>query len=92
MDRLLRQYDNFSDRRNRIMDYLLGIYGESFTQSSLRRFQEYHTEHEFDHEMILNKITLLKEIRELSRKRAGAFNYLEKSWDTANRHPKLLSN
>jgi hypothetical protein len=81
---LLRQYDNFSDRRNRILDYLLGIYGESFTQNSLRRFNEYHSEHQFEHEMILNKITLLREIRELSRNRAGAFNYLEKSWDTEN--------
>ena len=81
---LLRQYDNFSDRRNRILDYLLGIYGESFAQNSLRRFQEYHSEHEFEHEMILNKITLLKEIRELSRRRAGAINYLEKTWETAN--------
>ena len=84
IEQLLRQYDNFSDRRNRILDYLLGIYGESFTQNSLRRFNEYHSEHEFEHEMILNKITLLKEIRELSRRRAGAFNYLEKSWKTDN--------
>jgi hypothetical protein len=82
---LLRQYDNFRNRRNRILDYLLGIYGESFTQSSLRRLREYHSEHEFEHEMILNKITLLKEIRELSRRRAGAINYLEKTWETAAR-------
>ncbi len=81
---LVSEYDNFSDRRNRILDYLLGIYGESFAQHSLRRFQEYHSEHEFEYEMILNKITLLKEIRELSRRRASAFNYLEKSWETAN--------
>jgi hypothetical protein len=81
---LLRQYDNFRDRRNRILDYLLGIYGESFTQSSLRHFKGDRSEHEFEREMILNKITLLKEIRELSRKRAGAFNYLEKSWETGN--------
>jgi len=84
IEQLLRQYDNFSDRRNRILDYLLGIYGESFTQNSLRRFNEYHSAHEFEHEMILNKIALLREIRELSRRRAGAFNYLEKSWETDN--------
>ncbi len=84
INQLLRQYDNFSDRRNRILDYLLGIYGESFTQSSLRRFKGDHSEYEFEHEMILNKITFLKEIRVLSRRRAGAFNYLEPSWNTKN--------
>lgn len=81
---LLQPYDNFSNRRNRLLDYLLGIYGESFTQRSLQRFKGYHSEHAFQHEMILNKITLLKEIRELSRNRASAFNYLEKSWETGN--------
>jgi hypothetical protein len=84
IEELLSRYDNFSDRRNRILDYLLGIYGESFAQSSLRKFMGFHSEDELEREMLSNKITLLKEIRELSRKRAGAFNYLEKSWDTTN--------
>jgi hypothetical protein len=77
-------YDNYGDRRNRILDYLLAIYGERFTQNSLRRFRGPLSEHEFGYEMILNKIKLLREIRSLSRQRAGAFNYLEKSWETEN--------
>ncbi len=81
---LLRRYDNFSDRRNRILDYLLGIYGERFTQSSLRRVQPDGPAHAFEKEMIANKIRLLKAIRELSRERAGALNYLEASWGTDN--------
>lgn len=84
IEKLLSQYDNFSDRRNRILDYLLGIYGESFAQNSLRQVMGFHSEHEFEGEMILNKIALLEEIRELSSKRAGAFNYLEPSWNTKN--------
>ncbi len=80
--RQLRKYEKFRDRRNLVLDYLLGIYGENFTQNSLRRFNEYYSENKFKHEMILNKIEFLKGIRELSRKRAGGFNYLEKSWDT----------
>ena len=77
-------YDNFRDRRNRILDYLLGIYGEHFTQNSLRRFKNGLSDRDFENEMILNKIALLKEIRNLSSKRAGAFNYLAKSWETEN--------
>ena len=82
--RQLRKYDNFSHRRNRILDYLLGIYGEKFSQNSLRRFNYYHTGQELKQELILNKITFLKHIVDLSRKRAGAFDYLEPSWDTEN--------
>ena len=82
--KLLRRYDNFSDRRNRILDYLLGIYGEKFSQSSLRRFHPDGAGHVFEMEKISNKITMLREIREISRRRAGAFDYCKKPWDPNN--------
>lgn len=80
----LREYDKFSNRRNRILDYLLGIYGEKFKQHSLRRFNYYHTEQELKRELILNKITFLEHIVDLSRNRAAGFNYLKPSWEVEN--------
>lgn len=82
--RILARYDKFGDRRNRILDYLLGIYGENFTQSSLRRFNYYHTDQEPDHVLIRNKLNFLKHIIQISQKRAGAFNYRKESWNTDN--------
>jgi hypothetical protein len=81
---LLDRYDNFEDRRSRILDYLLGIYGEKFTQSSLRRFHNYYSGQETEDELILNKITFLKNIVALSQNRARAYNYHKPSWDTDN--------
>jgi hypothetical protein len=62
---ILDQYDNFGDRRNRLLDYLLAIYGEKLTQHSLRRFNYYYTNRELEHEVIRNKINLLKLIGDL---------------------------
>ena len=82
--RLLERYDNFEDRRSRILDYLLGIYGEKFTQTSLRRFYNYFSGQKTEKEFILNKIKFLENIVTLSQKRALAFNYRKPSWGTDN--------
>ena len=81
---LVGRYDNFEDRRNRILNYLLGIYGEQFTQNSLRRFYKHYSDKETERELILNKIRFLENIVELSQKRAQALNYRKPSWETDN--------
>jgi hypothetical protein len=82
--RIVRRHDRFSDRRNRFLDYLLALYGERFAQSSLRRFHYCDTAEALEHELIHNKIQLLRHIAEISRKRALAFNYRRASWNTDN--------
>ncbi len=82
--KILGKYDNFDERRNRILDYLLAIYGEKFTQKSLRHFNYYYTDHELDQQLILNKINFLEHIVEINQKRSGAFNYRKASWNTDN--------
>jgi len=84
MARLLQRYDNFEDRRNRILDYLLGIYGEKFSQNSLRRFYRDHSHRKTDQELIFNKIRFLENMVALSQKRALAFNYRKPSRATDN--------
>ncbi|HEY6896885.1 MAG TPA: hypothetical protein VI279_06455 [Rhodocyclaceae bacterium] len=66
-------FDDFGDRKNRILDYLLGLYGEEFAQNSLRP----HLGDDADHEAALLriKIDFLKAVVEIGQRRAAAFDY-----------------
>lgn len=72
---LLAKFDDYGDRRNRVLDYLLGLYGEKFTQNSLRLFHGGEAGH--DEFRIANKIAFMKDIVNVGSKRAAAFNYLK---------------
>jgi hypothetical protein len=79
---LLAKFDRYGDRRGRALDYLLGLYGEKLNQSSLRQFQEEGVDAEG--ERIANKIAYLKDIVDLGRNRAAAFDYLAPADDGGN--------
>jgi hypothetical protein len=81
---LVTSKDNFADRRNRFLDYLLAIHGESYTQYSLSQFNYYFKEDEFERHLIQNKTRLLKSLSSINKNRARAFNYLEPSVNTDN--------
>ncbi len=81
---VLKKYDPFFDRRRRILDYLLGLYGEQFKQHSLRQFNTYYDEHALEDELIRNQLKLVQQIVEISQRRAAAFNCREISWNSAN--------
>lgn len=74
---LIADADDYGDRRNRFLDYLLGLYGEKFNQNSLRHFCREDADP--DEEKIANKIALLKQIADVGRNRAAAFDYLKPS-------------
>lgn len=80
----LRKYDKYSDRKSRLLDYLLGLYGETFTQNSLCHFNYYYTPSQAEEVIIRNKIILLKNIVEISRDRAGALDYNKPCWNSTN--------
>ena len=61
---IVKRYDNFSDRRNRVLDYLLGIYGERFNLDTLRRFN-FYSGNSPEQESIAIKINLLRAIGNL---------------------------
>jgi hypothetical protein len=75
--------DKPEDRRSRVIDVLLAMYGEAFSQKSLRRFNYYEERHS-EQWLIANKLAFLKRIATLSRDRATGFNYLEPAWKTNN--------
>ncbi|MBO9700584.1 MAG: hypothetical protein J7604_10275 [Sporocytophaga sp.] len=81
---LVKVKDNYTDRRNRFLDYLLAIHGESYTQYSLSQFNYYFNESEFERHLIQNKTRLLKSLPTINKNRARGFNYLESSVDTDN--------
>ena len=84
ISKIVSRYDPFSDRRNRVLDYLLGIYGEKYTQNALRRFNCYHSDEEMGRELIRNKLAFLKHFVEISRERTSAFDYRRSVWDSGN--------
>ncbi|MDI3464963.1 MAG: T6SS baseplate protein J-like component [Nitrospira sp.] len=82
--KIVRKYDNCTDRKNRLLDYLLAVYGETFPQEALRRFSYYEHPHRVEDALLDSKVTFLSRIVEVTKNRAGAFNYLEPSWNTDN--------
>ncbi len=55
---LLGTDDTYSDRRNRILDYLLGLYGHTFSREALYGIERYGVS--IDDELIRGKVELLR--------------------------------
>jgi len=72
--RVLGRQDAHLERKGRVYDYLLAIYGETFPQSALRRFAHYHA-HDTDTWLLDAKRRLLAELVELSAGRGGGADY-----------------
>ena len=81
---LVKQGDNYEDRRNRFLDYLLAVHGESFIQYSLSQFNYYYEDEEFEKELIKNKTRLLKSLAFINKERAKAFDYSKDAFGTSN--------
>lgn len=73
IDAVLREQDQFGDRRNRVLDSMLAMYGEVFPDDALRRYDLYHAD-SVDQHLIACKIGLLKHLCALSAGRASAMN------------------
>lgn len=73
LEAVLSGFDNFEDRRNRVLDYLLALHGEKFNQNSLRVF--FPDDLDTEKLKIRNKLAYLKVIRDISKNRGAAENY-----------------
>jgi hypothetical protein len=76
--RIVARLDKPEDRRSRLIDVLLAMYGEEFSQKSLRRFNYYEDRHAARW-LVDNKLAFLRDIATLSRDRATAFDYTKGS-------------
>lgn len=89
IDTVLAQQDTFTDRRNRVLDSMLAVYGEVFPADALRRFDTYHSD-DFGQHLITCKIGLLRNLCELSARRAQGMNVHASYWDGNNFAPIQL--
>lgn len=78
--RIVADFDDYYERKSRLLDYLLALYGESFSQHSLQHFNFYYNPEEAEERSIVNKIDFLKAVVELGRDRGAAGNYCGTSW------------
>ncbi|MCP4686789.1 MAG: hypothetical protein GY859_02000 [Desulfobacterales bacterium] len=84
LEKAIRRYDNYHDRRNRLLDYLLALHGETFETGSLEQFNFYYTEDEINEIAIRNKIKFLQNIIAINKNRSRSFNYKILSWNTGD--------
>ena len=82
--RIFTVYDRQADRKGRLLDYLLALHGEKFSQRSLRHFNYYYTSQEVEDVIVANKMAFLKNIVDVTRDRGAGFNYRKPSWNTNN--------
>jgi hypothetical protein len=79
--RIMSNFDDYHDRKSRLLDYLLALYGESFAQNTLRHFNYYYSSDEVKNVIVNNKIDYLQSIIQLGRDRAAAPDYSAPSWN-----------
>lgn len=76
LSKILLHHDRFCDRRNRVLDTLLAMYGEQYPHSELQQFDCYRRFNPCQW-MIENKINFLRYIKKVTRDRGKGFNYLK---------------
>lgn len=69
------QFDNYLERRNRILDHLLARFGEQFSEDIYNKLQYYFTRKEVLSLLIRSKLGFLKNIANLGAEKARGFNY-----------------
>lgn len=70
---LTLELDPWRDRKGRVLNYLLALYGEAFTQNSLQTYDLYRTGAARADAILKNRVQMLTEVADLGRDRsAGA--------------------
>lgn len=76
LDTLLSGTDHYAERKGRLLDYLLALYGEQLDDRFFRRFNVYDTELSLDNRLLEYKSEFIQRIATLTRDRAGGYDYL----------------
>ena len=79
VDDILRKYDEYGVRKNRLLDILLALYGEVYEQQKLLRFNYYRPD-DADKWIVEQKINYLKHVREITRDKGKGFDYCQQSF------------
>ncbi|TRX58262.1 hypothetical protein FNH22_14485 [Fulvivirga sp. M361] len=84
LPQLVEISDDFNDRRNRFLDYLLAVHGEEFSQNSLLQFNYYFSDDDFQKYLIKNKTKFLEFLPFINKNRTRGFNYMKLPSDPGN--------
>jgi len=79
---LLAQVDEYGDRRNRVLDYLLALYGEKPDLASMGHFMG--GGNAFEQESIESKAAYLNDVADIGKSRATGFDYSRHVSDNRN--------
>ncbi|ANH67116.1 hypothetical protein [Mitsuaria sp. 7] len=83
-DAVYKPFDRSARRKNRALDHLLALHGETYTQNSMRQFLGHLSPEESETLLLENKATWLRDIVQLTRDRAGGFDPTRPSWDVVD--------
>lgn len=79
LDATVEEFDDAEERRSRFLDHLLALYGESFSQDSLYRFNYlYYSAKQAEYQLNINKLKFLQNIVRVTRNRASASDFLSR--------------
>ncbi len=78
LQKLNDHFDDFVDRKNRMLDFLLAMHGESYTRYSLSQFNYYYSAGEFKKLQIKSKSALLQQLANINYNRAAGINYYDR--------------
>lgn len=81
---LTQQQDNFGNRRNRFLDYLLAIHGETYLKYTASQKNFYFDTESFQSFSIRNKTLFFQYLPLMGQSRAKGYNYLENSDQAGN--------
>lgn len=85
LDEIRQCFDPHEDRRDRVLDVMLAMYGERYTQQSLRKFNFYFSARQDMRAWLLeNKRAFLVRIAAIGKHRAAGFRYDLPAWNTDN--------
>lgn len=76
LPKLLLKFDDFIERQNRFMDFLLAVNGETFPEKALEHTNTYYSPREFKFQLLKFKQRLLYSLTEINGNRAKAYDYL----------------
>ncbi|PKM20943.1 MAG: hypothetical protein CVV11_05595 [Gammaproteobacteria bacterium HGW-Gammaproteobacteria-15] len=80
---LYQRLDNVLQRKHRLLDYLLALYGESLHQHSLQHFDYYHTAQSAALRRLQQKVSYLQQIVLMTRDRVAAPDHHAPLWRDA---------
>ncbi|MGI0116748.1 hypothetical protein [Zooshikella sp. RANM57] len=75
LKKILVEHDDYFERKGRLIDYLLSLYGEEISPAIFSYFNNLLDEDELDELILTHKINYLRSIIEISKNRAGGFDY-----------------